>query len=567
MTEALNNFQSRLDVLRSVYRQQLPERIEPIEATWNRFIASNKDENYCQIARDRISSLHYLTHRLAGSSASFGFPKIGEAARRLELLFMAILESNDLPTTEEKAQIEVAIAALQEAAQSVLPEQNTFPQIYSLENICTPEVFATPDSNNRLLFLVEDDPVLCQDLALQISCFGYQVNTFQRLSELKKALSVASPAAVIMDIVFPENDLAGTKIVQDIQQGRSQPLPVLFISSRSDLMARLQAVRAGGKAYFPKPIKIAELIDALDKLTSVEATEAYRVLIVEDDAPLAAYYGITLQQVGMETEIVTDPLAIMTHLNDFRPDLILMDMYMPGCNGLELAAVIRQQPAYVGIPIVFLSRETDFNKQLTAIGLGGDDFLTKPIEPHHLIASVMPRVERSRLVRSFMTCDSLTGLLNHTTLKERLVGEVKRASRLNAKLAFAMLDIDRFKSINDTYGHLTGDRVLKSLSRLLKQRLRPSDITGRYGGEEFAVILPDTDGEVAVRVLDEIRIKFSQVRQQADGAEFSVTFSCGIAIYPQQQDSTQLNEAADRALYEAKRQGRDRVILASNSIS
>ncbi|MEC4982938.1 MAG: diguanylate cyclase [Oscillatoria sp. PMC 1068.18] len=565
MSKALDSFQDQLKILRSVYRQQLPERIEPIETTWNQFIAIRKDEHYYQIARDCLVSLHYLTHRLAGSSASFGFPQIGEAARRLELLFMAILESKKLPTAEEQAQITVAIAILQEVAIAAFPDQSSRQPIYTLENL--PESVESENVNlpNRLVFLVEDDSILCQDLALQISCFGYQVRTFQELNELKKALIVASPAAVVMDIVFPENDLAGTKIVQNLQQGRSQPLPVLFISARGDLMARLQAVRAGGKAYFPKPIKIAELIDALDKLTSVQATQAYRVLIVEDDGALAAYYGITLQQVGMETEIVTDPLAIMPHLNDFRPDLILMDMYMPGCNGIELAAVIRQQPNYVGIPIVFLSRETDFNKQLTAIGLGGDDFLTKPIEPQHLIASVMPRVERSRLVRSLMTCDSLTGLLNHTTLKERLVTEVKRASRLHSPLAFAMIDIDRFKSINDTYGHLTGDRVLKSLSRLLKQRLRQTDITGRYGGEEFAVILPDTDSNAAVKVLDEIRLKFAQVRQQADGEEFSVTFSCGIAVYPQQQNSTELNEAADRALYEAKHQGRDRVILANNS--
>jgi diguanylate cyclase (GGDEF)-like protein len=166
------------------------------------------------------------------------------------------------------------------------------------------------------------------------------------------------------------------------------------------------------------------------------------------------------------------------------------------------------------------------------------------------------------MLRSFMVRDSLTGLLNHTAIKDQLDGEVAWAIREKKPLSFAMVDIDHFKLVNDSYGHPVGDRVIKSLSRLLKQRLRTSDLVGRYGGEEFAVVLVNADGPTAMKVLDTIRDDFSQLRHLAEGKEFPVTFSCGIADVSQFPDATKLSDAADKALYKAKHAGRNRVMLA-----
>jgi diguanylate cyclase (GGDEF)-like protein len=168
------------------------------------------------------------------------------------------------------------------------------------------------------------------------------------------------------------------------------------------------------------------------------------------------------------------------------------------------------------------------------------------------------------MLRSFMVRDSLTGLLNHTAIKDQLDGEVAWARRQKKPLSFAMVDIDHFKKVNDTYGHPVGDRVIKSLSRLLKQRLRSSDLVGRYGGEEFAVVLVDADGPTAMKVLDTIRDDFSQLRHLGEGTEFPVTFSCGIADVSQFPDATRLSDAADKALYKAKHAGRNCVMLADN---
>lgn len=425
-----------------------------------------------------------------------------------------------------------------------------------------PDSSATVADSGRLVFLVEKDAALARDLSTQIGYFGYTVRLFGDLCSFSAAIRTTRPAAIILDVAPFGDNQCDMAALDGIHGQGAKPVPVLFISARGDMNSRLQAVHAGCDAYFTKPVDLGGLIDKLDALTSTVPAEPYRVLIVEDSVPLAAYYAQILNGAGMVAETVNDPMQTLDKLVEFRPDMVLLDLYMPGCDGFELAAVIRQQEEFVGISIVFLSAESDLGRQLFALRLGGDDFLIKPIEPDHLVSVVTSRVERSRVLRSFMVRDSLTGLLNHTAIKEQLEIQLARTKRLNGSLSFAMLDIDHFKTVNDTYGHSVGDRVLKSLSRLLQQRLRATDILGRYGGEEFAVILNDTDGPAAVKVLDQIRADLSRIRYFASGEEFSIAFSGGVADFPHFFEASTLNEAADKAMYEAKRGGRNRLVLA-----
>jgi len=550
--------------LQKEYQQQLPSKIGQISEIWYRLL------RWPERVAD-WEKLHCLLHRLVGSGATFGMRELSETARIMEGYIKDMMASKSSPTAAQQTLINNVLDELKQMAIGPhwqVIETRVYPhideRIQPRKNIFIGEEYQKNTNSNKLISLIEYDEKQANDLAVQLSCFGYQISTFKALKGLEKAIEEMSPAAVIMDIMWPEGQMAGTEMIRGIQEGRNSPLPVLFISARDDLKARLQAVRAGGAAYFHKPVDMGSLIDKLDSLTARETRDPHRILIVDDESILANYHAKILGKGGMVTEVVTDPMQVMQSLVDFKPELILMDMYMPGCNGLELASVIRQQDAYVSIPIVFLSVETNVEQQLTAMHLGGDEFLTKPIEAQHLIAEVKSRVERSRIVSSFMERDSLTGLLNHTKIKERLSIEVARAKRQQSPLAFAMIDIDCFKGVNDIFGHLIGDRVIKSLSRLLKQRLRKTDTIGRYGGEEFAVILPDTDAKVAAKVLNEIRSGFAKVRQLAqDDHEFSVTFSCGVAAFPEYGDANILNEAADKALYQAKRSGRNQLALAA----
>src|SRR5690606_5829512 len=218
----------------------------------------------------------------------------------------------------------------------------------------------------------------------------------------------------------------------------------------------------------------------------------------------------------------------------------------------------------VSVPIIYLSAEDDLEKQLDAMSEGGEDFLTKPIKPRHLISTVRNRAARARDLKSRMVRDSLTGLYNHTHTLQLLEDTCSRARRDGEPLTFAMIDIDHFKKVNDSYGHPMGDRVIKSLALFLKQRLRKSDHIGRYGGEEFAVILPDTDAATAARVLDEIRQRFSEIHYPAQPQDLRCTFSCGIAQLRATTDASSLSQQADTALYQAKNGGRNQVAVHSD---
>lgn len=408
-----------------------------------------------------------------------------------------------------------------------------------------------------VVYIAINDSRTSEEVASQVTCFGYQAHLFTTDHAFIESVQMRRPDFIVIDTDFASG--GAIEMIKALQQRLTTPIPIIFMGVDDNLQTRLECVRAEGKAFLSAPLEISNLLEVLDNLSVSHEQDAHRILIMEDSKAQAYFIAKTLSDAGMETEVVNDPLTLLKTLADFRPDLILMDVYLPTCTGLELANVIRQQESYVSVPIVFLSAEQDLSQQMQAMMLGGDDFLTKPITPEHLVSAIASRVERSRVLRSYMIRDSLTGLLNHTHTLERLEVEVSRSYRALLPLSFVMLDLDHFKQINDNYGHAVGDRVIKSLAQLMQQRLRKADTIGRYGGEEFAVILPNTDLEQAVNLVNEIREAFASLRQFAVDGTFYTTFSAGVAQL-QGDNGWELADRADKALYQAKKLGRNEVV-------
>ncbi|MBI5639470.1 MAG: response regulator [Nitrospirae bacterium] len=535
-----------LSALSKDYAEGLPYKIEEIWKTWREISEGQWDDR-------KLEEMRLMVHNLAGSGQTFGFPEVSLSAHLLE---QALKRGKALLEEENRQQVQEHIRALGAAAAAPA-------RLQGMGDTGGTEAkkSARFAGDERLIYLVEDDLQPLQDMAMQLGYFGYTVRRLKP-DELTGAVSEKIPSAVIADMALQATGKPLMEIISGINKVVPDSMPVVFISENDDLGSRLSAVRAGGEAFFTRPVDTCGLIDKLDALTGRAEEEAYRIFIVDDDTTLASRYELILRDAGMKTETASDSMKVMELLGVFRPDLILMDVYMPDSSGLELSKLIRQMASFVSIPIVFLSAETDIEKQLAAMSLGGDDFLTKPIKDSHLVSSVRSRVERSRLLHSFMVRDSLTGLLNHTKAKEQLHMAVAAAERQKSCLTYAVIDIDHFKAVNDTYGHITGDHVIKSLSRLLQQRMRKTDVIGRYGGEEFSVILAGADAEAAAAILDKIREDFNKICHQCRGIEFYVSFSCGIASFPRFGNPVDLHEAADAALYRAKKEGRNRICLA-----
>ena len=543
MDDTASDLSATLAVLRDGYAASLPAKLDELEAHYRALRAGAGEQS--------LALLHAAAHKLAGSGGTFGFDALGIAARRLEQTLQGWMTAAHVPDATELASFE-----------SILAEMRVQSERHSVADMVVKrQPVLLPSDGSLLVGVVEDDAELACELETVLTGFGYRSQIYASLNAARAAESGDRPDVWVLDLGLPEGSLAGAEFAVIIKDSPASP-PVAFISARGDFQARLAAARAGGSGYFIKPLDITSLVDWIDRATHRRADSPYSVLILDDDGELAGYHATLLRAAGMLVTLEQNPHHVMEALSIATPDLILMDLHMPDCSGLEVAAVIRQQELYLGLPIVYLSSETDVGQQQAAMQVGADDFLMKPISPECLVATVRQRAERARRLNLLMSSDSLTGLLKHVKLKEQLEIELVRARRSQTSLAFVMFDMDHFKHINDSYGHLSGDRVIKSLAHLLKQRLRRSDSIGRYGGEEFAAILPDCGPAEARAVVDDIRQRFAELRFGQSGAEFSVTLSAGIAAFPDIDDAEAVIRAADKALYAAKQGGRNRVCLA-----
>lgn len=509
------------------------------------------------------NELFRIFHSIKGTSSSFGLIEISAAAALAE---KAVLALQGVAGSDRKTRLPDILGTL-------VTHITTIETLVRAANANGPDATGPVDApsfamlpadtrqGGKRIFICDDDEIQLETLTAQLSCFGYSVTAFMSPISLRAAVLAAPPDAVVMDIMFPDS-VIGTEVAASLQRDMTNPPPMIFISSRRDFDARLRAVQAAGQAYFAKPVKAIDLVEMLDSLTLGQEPEPFRILIVDDEPEVASYHAFILEQTGMTTRLLHHPDTILSVLSEFKPDLVLMDMYMPTCTGRDLSRLIRQVPEFISLPIIFLSSETDKSKQVSALRVGAEGFLTKPIQPDDLISAVAIRAERMRTLRSLMVRDSLTGLFNHTFMLQFLDTVLASARRDSGQVSFAMIDVDNFKKVNDTHGHPAGDQVLVALARLLQQRLRKSDMVGRYGGEEFAIILQDITPEEAFRVLDDLRSDFSKIQFQAADNDFSCTFSVGLASFTGAEPLDRLLELADQALYQAKNSGRNRTVAA-----
>lgn len=281
----------------------------------------------------------------------------------------------------------------------------------------------------------------------------------------------------------------------------------------------------------------------------------YRVLLVEDsktDAYLARKY---MQEIGIEVMHIRGAVGVLEAIEVFQPDLIISDLHMPECEGDQMARIIRQDRDAT-MPIIFLSAEGDNKKQLLALAAGADGFIRKPLDEEPFIKVLKSAIRRSVALENRMRRDPLTNLLNRAQFDTNM----RRMAERGEACSLAVLDIDHFKSVNDTYGHPVGDQVICRLAKLLEDGVRSTDYVGRMGGEEFALLMPACDLDNAMSVLDRLRIQFSRsVFRGDDGTEFTCAFSGGLVEL--RSDFMDSYKAADGALYESKKKGRNRVTV------
>jgi diguanylate cyclase (GGDEF)-like protein len=289
------------------------------------------------------------------------------------------------------------------------------------------------------------------------------------------------------------------------------------------------------------------------------------VLLIDDDLVILKLLEASLVAEGYTVYICVDSITAMDILAVCKPDIILLDIMMPQWDGYELLEKIKATPEYTDICVIFLSGLDDIEDKIRGMKAGIDDYITKPFDVRELLTRVEMVLRRSNKYREKLLKDALTGAYSRYYLYERLKDELERFNRSNVIFSLAFLDIDYFKKVNDSYGHPTGDYVLRHFTSFLIENMRESDCIFRYGGEEFVILLPDANEEQAFVALDRLRQVYSDQVLEYGGNAFSVSFSCGVKEMSCADKSiSQLISMSDEAMYVAKNTGRNKVIKYSN---
>jgi two-component system cell cycle response regulator len=305
-----------------------------------------------------------------------------------------------------------------------------------------------------------------------------------------------------------------------------------------------------------------------------------RILVVDDSPDNAEVVALRLRSRGYQVDTVGAGCDALAELTASPPDLVLLDVMLPDLEGYEVARRIKGNPALPFIPIILVTARDSTSDKVAGFEAGADDYLTKPINFPELEARVrsMLRIkrlqdeleEKNRELERLSISDGLTGLFNHRYIMQLVRQEFERAKRSGEPLSVAMLDLDHFKMVNDTHGHQAGDRVLQELADILRATAREIDPLGRYGGEEFMVLLPDTSLREATVFLERVRARVaSHIFAIPQGRALRMTLSAGVASFPEAsvRDPEELVHFADEALYVAKRTGRNRVVPATAGAS
>jgi len=311
----------------------------------------------------------------------------------------------------------------------------------------------------------------------------------------------------------------------------------------------------------------------------MERKPHYKILVVDDHEDNIELLRARLEARGYEVHGAADGFEALAAVEKIIPDLILLDVMMPKMDGMEVVRRLKANKALPFIPVIMQTALDSTENKVEGLDAGADDYITKPINFAELEARVNSLLRIKKLqteleakktelsdlndqLKRISLTDGLTGIENRRSLEDRLKEMWSHSVRLHEPLAIVMCDIDKFKSVNDNYGHQAGDAVLKQFAKLLKEEAREIDRVGRFGGEEFLLILPGTVLDAAVTFAERLREKVDAHSFKYEGGELKRTMSCGVAAspHPKVKDQEALVRAADDALYVAKESGRNRVI-------
>ncbi|MDA0219734.1 MAG: PleD family two-component system response regulator [Proteobacteria bacterium] len=451
------------------------------------------------------------------------------------------------------------------------------------------------------ILVVDDQPLNVKLLEAKLTREYYDVLTARGGAEAICMAVEERPDLILLDVMMPDMD--GYEVCRHLrEQPETMHIPIVMVTALSDTADRVVGLEAGADDFLTKPVDDLALFARVRSLLRFKVTfdelrlrlgvndgavlgnqalrwgelvEGARVLLLEDFDSRARFMAEALADHHHVDVVATEADALrMAESGDYA--VIVISLSLEDIDGLRVASQLRSRPATRMVPILVLIEDGDLERLAKALDLGVTDYVMSPVDRNELIARVRMQVRRKHYQDrlrsdietsvSMATLDELTRLHNRRYLMTYLAREFERARSNNKPLTLMVLDVDHFKVVNDTYGHVSGDIVLVELGRRMLQATRSTDLSARYGGEEFVVVMPETPIAIACAVAERLRQMIAE-KPFAAGAgnpELPITISIGVAaLNPGCANPEALFQAADQALYRAKDLGRNRVETAA----
>ena len=462
-------------------------------------------------------------------SKALGLFQLNETVFSLEVYLSSFVETDIVPAPGQIDALDGLVRALATAAR------------------LTPTKQVEPRAGLVTVFVLGEKGGLTTELGTALGKIDSDVHFFTDVETLLGRLGQHPPKIIVADTkMLPEMPPLSGELIR-LRSHMSLHIPLLFISHSSALQLRVDAIRAGGDGYFVSPLDADAIAAQIRDLVLPEEAERKRVVVVEDDPTQAAFAGSILGKAGIEVLLITEPTQVIDRLREFRPDLILMDIYMPEVNGIELTSVIRDYPEFVATPIVFLSGEQNAEKQLQALSVGGDDFIAKPIRPKHLLTVVENRIRRSRQLqaaggRRTPKRDRVTGLFSRQHFLDQVarILDMDDSDAIAAILAIRPDDLDRLRARLGVGGT---DNLVAEMGSAVEAGLGDREIAARIGEHDFGVLLLRPSPEA---VTDAARHLVDRIDTRLFPAHPELTVSGGLCLVD--DNVKDANGAVNRAL-------------------
>ena len=520
------------------FRANLQQKITSLAHYWQLYLTNND-----LTARQELKR---LSQQLAAAAKVYGFQKVADSASQFADLFAHPFVDELTQRIQEHNCMEVLQQQLNSSSQ--------------LMKNHTPQQASTLEPAEPCILLFDEDELAAEALACDLSSHGFRLVIETNSAQLYDTLIVTKPQAVLSNITMQHQHCLSIDAIRSNLHQLSQKPAVICFTEHDSFEARLAATRLGCQHFMLKPVDSKQVLYQLNKLIHKEKNEPYHILLVDSDTDVLRFYRHALGMGGYTVTTATDSKTAFELAVQVKPELMLIDLNLKGCNGIELGKIVRQHPELANTPLIFMFQQQDSSHDSTVAALAGDDYIQKPIAPWRLLMTVEAKVKRSRLLKQeqraviqrpelMQHIDTLTALPTLWQLKRELQKNLEQQS----PLCLMKLDLDQFHLINDVYGRETGDLVLQTVAWQLAQLLSEQDHLYRESGDEFWLLCRQlTTLEQAAEFTEHMLLVLEHISSNFD-VSIHFTASVGICLVNEPQSPDELLQHASSALYEAKK--------------